>query len=138
MTFLQRLARAVMAASLTLLTLAATLGGLSAVIAALAEAPVLGVGGSFSIVFAYTLLIGAVPALCLGAPSYAWLWHKGHASWATAALLGAALGSPFLFVAVELGVWSAVAGVVVASATHAICRAGANNSFKPRPLRGSA
>ena len=136
MNYLQRLARSVMAASLTLLTLGACLASLSAMIAALAETAVLGVADSFTIVFAYTLLIGAIPALCLGAPIYALLWHKGHASWATAAVVGAVSGCPLFFVAVELGFWAAVAGAVVAIATHAICRTGANNSFKPSPLRG--
>jgi len=46
------------------------------------------------------------------------------------------LGSPLFFVAGELGMWATVSGAAVAIATHAICRAGANNSFKPTPLRG--
>ena len=138
MTFLQKLARAVMAAFLALLALATALASLSALNATLAETAVLGVGGSFRIVFAYTLIIGIVPALCLGAPSYAWLWHKGRASWASAAVLGLGFGAPFFFVAAELGVWTAACGAAVAVATHAICRAGANNSFKPTPRRGAA
>ena len=127
-----------MAAFLALLALAATLGSVSALGAAFYENAVLGVGSSFTIVFTYTLIIGAIPALFLGAPSYAWLWHKGRASWATATFLGVALGAPLFLVAVDLGVWATAGGATVAIATHAICRAGANNSFKPNPQRGGA
>ena len=138
MNFLQRLIRTAMAALLALLILATALAGVSALIAALAENSVLGAGDSFFVVFAYTLMIGVIPALCVGVPIYAWLWHKGRASWTTATVVGVTLGLPLLFAAVELGVVATAAGAGVAMATHAICRAGANYSFKPRPLRGSA
>ena len=138
MTFLQRLIRAVMAAFLALIVLAATLASVSVVGAALSEGAVLGVGDSFTVVFGFTLLLGAIPAICLGAPIYAWLWQKGRASWTTSTLLGVTLGIPFFFIADELGVWAAAAGAAVAITTHAICRAGANNSFKPSPHQGGA
>jgi hypothetical protein len=138
MTFLKRLQRTAMAALLALLALAASLASVSAIVAALAETAVLGVGDSFTIVFAYTFFIGIIPVLCLGTPSYAWLWHKGWASWATAALLGMALGAPMFFADREFGILATLGGIAVAVATHAICRAGANNSFKPTPLCGSA
>lgn len=120
-----------MAAFLALIVLAAILASASAVGAALAKSAVLGVRGSFTLVFGYTLVLGFVPAICFGAPSYAWLWQKGRASWTTATLLGVTFGIPFFFIAGELGIWATAGGAAVAIATHTICRAGANNSFKP-------
>ena len=127
-----------MAAFLALLAFAVLLASVSAVITALSESAILGVVRSFFIVFAYTLIFGIIPALFIGAPSYAWLWHKGYASWITATCLGVALCAPFFLVGKEFGVWAIAGGSAVAIATHAVCRVGANYSFKPRPLRGSA
>ena len=60
-----------MAAFLALIVLATTLASVSALGAALSKAAVLGVGGSFTVVFGYTLAFGFIPAICVGAPSYA-------------------------------------------------------------------
>lgn len=137
MTFLQRLAISEMAAFIALLVLAVSLAVLAAISAALAETAVLGIGGSSAVVFGYTVVLGVVPALVLGAPGYAWLWHTGRASWLSAAALGLGLGAPLGFIALELGLWACAAGATVAVATHLACRAGANNS-KPTSLRDAA
>ena len=133
MTYLQRLARTEMATFLALLFLAGGVGSVSALVSGFAETAAVGAGDSFGIVFAGTLAFGAVPALLIGAPGYAWMWHVGRASWLTAVVLGAALGAPWFIVAGELGAWATAAGAFVAIITHAVCRMGANQSFKPTP-----
>lgn len=124
MSFLQRLTRTYLAAFLALLMLAALLGGASALTTGMAGSAVVGIKDSFFVVFLGTLLFGAAPALIIGVPSYAWLWHKSKASWKTALSLGAALGVPWLLADLALGALAMAAGAAVALATHAICRGG--------------
>ncbi len=89
-------------------------------------------------VFGYTLVIGCVPVMVFGAPLYAWLLSIGKASWVAALAIGLVPGLVLFLVASDLALWSMACGVLVALATHAICGLGSNNSFKPKPLRGSA
>ena len=138
MTLLRRLARTELAALAALVAVASLVAGFSAVQAWLAPSAVLGIAGSAAVVFGYILIIGSIPALAFGAPVYAFLWHRGKASWAKALILGLLPGFALLFVATDLGLWSLACGAIVAAATHAVCGAGSNNSFKPTPLRGAA
>ena len=124
MSFMQRLTRAYLAAFLAMLTLAALLSGASALTTAMAATAVVGTQDSFYVVFLGTLFFGAAPALIIGVPGYAWLWHKSKASWKTALSLGAALGVPWLLADLALGALAMAAGAAVALATHAICRGG--------------
>ena len=96
-------------------------------------------GSSAWLGFAYTSAIGALPVVFVGAPIYFILLRRGSANWLSVIVLGTAPGVLLLFVAGGLGIWAIVCGLVVASATHLVChRLGPNNSFKPKPLRGSA
>ncbi|WP_166213184.1 hypothetical protein [Cognatiluteimonas telluris] len=95
-------------------------------------------GGAAMAVFGYTLVIGCVPVMVFGAPLYAWLLSIGKASWVAALAIGLVPGLVLFLVASDLALWSMACGVLVALATHAICGLGSNNSFKPKPLRGSA
>ena len=138
MTFLRRLAKTELAAHAALVAVAILVAGFSAVQAWLAPSAVFGIAGSAAIVFGYILFIGSIPAAVFGAPMYALLWQRGKASWVAALAIGLLPGLALLFVAKDLGLWSLACGAVVALATHAACGAGSNNSFKPKPLRGSA
>jgi hypothetical protein len=95
--------------------------------------------GSAWLGFGYTALIGAPVATVLGAPTYFILARRGLATWPRVLLAGAAPGLIALFASISLGFFAVLCGMAVASVTHAICRRlGPNNSFKPKPLRGSA
>jgi hypothetical protein len=93
--------------------------------------------------FFATFLFGFIPVTFYGAPAYAWLSHRGMATWWSALLLGAFPGV-VLFFSVDnfgwLGGLSLVCGVAVAGLTHLawVRWVSPNNSFKPNPLRGSA
>ena len=90
--------------------------------------------GSAWLGFAYTVMIGAVPVIFLGAPIYLALLRRGSANWFNVLILGITPGLLLLFVAGGLGLWAMLCGVVVASVTHLACRRlGPNNSFKPNP-----
>ena len=137
MTFLRRLSKTELAAFAALVAVAILLAGFSAVQAWLGPSAVLGIAGSAAIVFGYILIIGSIPAFAFGAPVYALLWHRGKVSWATALAIGLLPGLALLFVAKDLGLWSLACGAIVALATHAVCGAGSNNSFKPNLLRST-
>ena len=137
MTFLQHLAKTEAVAIAALLVVAAALAVLFAVRAA-SPADILSPIGAALVVFAYTMAIGCVPVAVFGAPLYAWLLFHGRSSWAAAIAIGLLPGLVLLLVAIDLGLWSMGCGAAVALATHAVCRPGPNQSFKPNPLRGSA
>ena len=90
--------------------------------------------------------IGLLPALLYGAPIYAWLSYKDHANTLSAILIGAVPGVAMLPFEPSFSLFVLLFGVCVSLATHLLVRnrlaglrhLGANNSFKPRPLRGSA
>ena len=95
--------------------------------------------GAASAYFQGTFLFGAVPALAFGGPIYFTMLQRGEPRWRDVLLLGVALGLVALFFNLLLGGIAVIGGASVACLTHALCRKfGPNNSFKPRPLRGSA
>ena len=128
-----------------LVELAALLGLLS-VATAMALAGFLSTGTAFQnpadaakTFFLATLYFGVVPVVLLGAPSYFALIRYSQPRWPHVLLIGVAPGILALPLDLVLGSTAIVCGVVVASVTHILFpRLGPNNSFKPRPLRGSA
>ncbi len=74
--------------------------------------------GSAWLVFAYTVVIGAVPVIFFGAPIYSMLLRRGIATWLNVFFLGVTPGVLLLFVDVSLGFWGILCGTVVASITH--------------------
>ena len=95
-------------------------------------------GGFFISMFAF--MLGFFPAFIYGAPAYAALLYRGYANYVTATLIGALPGLVLLPFDKELGFLFIIYGVPVALCTHLIAirhRVGANNSFKPTPLRGA-
>ena len=94
--------------------------------------------GVMAAVFAF--VIGALPIWLYAFPTYAWLTSIKHASFLSAAAIGLlpiALMLPFF---IGSGLFAAFS-LPVALLTHYFHRqsgARSNNSFKPKPLRGSA
>ena len=72
--------------------------------------------------FAYTVAIGALPAILYGAPLYALLAHKGRATWPAVIVLGMAPGLLVLPFDPWVGGWALVCGVVVAGVTHVLMK----------------
>ena len=127
------------AALLSLLIVALVMGGYGAIDSMLHDNSLLDPAASIKIVFAYTVIIGLLPVVLIGAPGYLALLRHNRAYWSHVLLLGIAPG----LVALPFGAWTGflaiVCGATVASLTHLMCRRlGPNNSFKPKPLRGSA
>jgi hypothetical protein len=89
--------------------------------------------------FAYTALFGMPFVAFVGAPIYYVLLKRDLVRWRYVLLAGAAPGLVASLASFSMGFWAILCGIAVASLTHAICRrVGPNNSFKPKPLRGSA
>ena len=126
------------AASLVLVAFAVAL--LVAGIEASSPTEFWGLPGAFGTSLYATLLIGAGPAILMGAPAYWWLWRLGQARSLVVLLLGAGLGALIAVLEPVLLGWGAGCGVAVAGLTHLAARRwlGPNQSFKPNPLRGSA
>jgi hypothetical protein len=142
MTFRQHLGKALIVSILTLLVIAAILALASAVLS-IAKLPADSVNVPellfFSgVVFVYTIMIGGAVIVAFGAPAYAALAARGRESWATAAAIGVTPGLAMLFIAKDLGFSAIACGLVIALVTHGVRRSRPNNSFKPKPLRGSA
>jgi hypothetical protein len=115
MSFARALWLSEASASILLLSCAVVLAGLSAL---LGGAGPLGAGGNAKVTFAYTLILGAVPALVLGAPIYAFLRSRQlHRIWA-AACFGATPGIVAFFVDRPLAPIALGVGLVVALGTH--------------------
>jgi hypothetical protein len=140
MRVLQRLARIEFVALLSLGVAAALVAAYSAFQSIMAPSSMFSAAGSAQLAFFGTLLFGFLPVSLLGAPAYTWLSHRGWTKWWAVALLGAWPGAVAFFLDRELGFLSLLCGLTVAGLTHAVCRrwASPNNSFKPKPLRGSA
>ncbi|WP_457098186.1 hypothetical protein [Lysobacter sp. P5_B9] len=91
-------------------------------------------------------LTGLVPALVYGAPAYAVLAFYKRNNLVTAALVGALPSAVLWAISSEWVDLFLIFGVPVACTAHLFVRArvrqlaghGSNNSFKPKPLRGSA
>ena len=128
------------AASLfALLIVALGMGGYGAIDSMLHDNSLLDPLASVKIVFAYTVILGLLPVVVIGAPGYLALLRHNRTSWLYVLLLGMAPG----LVALPFGAWigflAIICGAAVATLTHLVChRLGPNNSFKPTPLRGAA
>lgn len=120
------LVKSTFAALLVLSALALVLATASAMFAAFVETTELGVGGTFLFVLLATYVFGAVPALVVGAPMYAWLWTTGRASPRAALVLGAFLGLPGLCFSTTFGLGVSAVAAVFALATHFVCQAWAD------------
>lgn len=75
------------------------------------------------LVFAYTIAIGVLPVIFYGAPIYAFLRHRGLASWLAVALIGIAPGVVMFLVGArdlksDLTGWFVICGIGVAVLTH--------------------
>src|SRR5688500_8028027 len=126
-------------ALVALLVVAGAMAGYGAADSALHASSLLSPSSSAWLGFAYTAVFGAPVVAVIGAPTYFFLLQRGLAQWPHVLLVGAFPGLIALVASVSLGFWAIVCGIAVASLTHAICRrVGPNNSFKPKPLRGSA
>jgi hypothetical protein len=86
----------------------------------------------------YFFAFGLVPILIFGAPTYAWLMQRKWATWWSALLVGFLPGTIILPLDLSIAVYALVSGGVISLLTHLVIGRGANNSFKPKPLRGSA
>lgn len=96
--------------------------------------------GAFRTGLYATLLLGAGPALLLGAPGYWLLWRLGRARWLPVLSLGAGLGASVAFLEPAWIAWGVACGAVVAGLTHRAAQRwlGPDNSSKPTPLQGEA
>ena len=86
----------------------------------------------------YALVLGAPVVAAYGVPIFALLSAHGRARWPYVLIAGAA---PGLLIAVfywQFGFIVAAFGLVIAAIVRWVCGPGPNNSFKPKPLRGSA
>lgn len=94
---------------------------------------------SAQIAFGYTVILGLLPALLIGAPSYVALLQHNLARWPYVLLLGILPGLVVLIIEITLGFWIIVCGATVALITHFIYHQfGLKNLYKMNPLRGSA
>lgn len=77
-----------------------------------------GPGGAFRAGFFVTFLLGAGPAVLLGAPAYWGLWRSGRARWHWVLLIGAGLGVLVAVIEPALVAWGAGCGLAVAALVH--------------------
>jgi hypothetical protein len=125
----------VWASALTaLLVVAGALAAYGAAQSALASSAVLDPAASAQVVFAYTAIIGLLPALLIGAPGYVGLLRYNLARWPYVFLLGVLPGILVLAFEPSLGFLAIMCGAAVSLLTHVICRRlRPNQSFKPTP-----
>ncbi|GAB3361944.1 hypothetical protein GCM10027430_36060 [Lysobacter tyrosinilyticus] len=122
-----------------LLLIAGVMAGVAAVDSAAHSNSLLSPFFAAMVTFCYTLALGTLPALLLGAPGYVFLLRTNRAHWHYVLALGVMPGIAVLPLDLNIGFWAIGCGGVVALLTHfARRRLGPNNSFKPKPLRGSA
>ena len=88
---------------------------------------------------AIALLFAAPATLLIGCPLYAALLQRDRASVLSTLLIVLVLAA-LCFVAIEpaVGYLVGLYGAPIALITHALQQVRSNNSFKPKPLRGSA
>ena len=123
----------------SLLLVAAVMAAYGAIDSASHDNSLIDPVGSALIGFGYTMLIGAIPVIFMGAPIYLVLLRRGAANWLNVMMLGVIPGIILLFVVGGLGFWAILCGAFIASLVHMGCRKlGPNNSFKPNPHRGGA
>jgi hypothetical protein len=137
MRILKQLIAVELAALASLLVVAVAMAAYGAIDSTLHPSSWLSPASSAQITFGYTAVIGAAPALLLGAPGYLLLVRRSLARWPYVLLLGVAPGLLALAVDITISFFAIICGATVALLTHAIChRLGPNNSFKPTPHRG--
>jgi hypothetical protein len=115
----------------------------SAYVVSLLDAPfwpvnAIGLTGSGVATSFFSFIFGAPVVLAYGIPVFSMLHSRGRATWGfvlLAALVPAILIAPFFW---ELAAIVAAFAVVVAVTIRWVHGRGPNNSFKPKPLRGSA
>ena len=98
----------------------------------------IGLTGSGVATSFYSFIFGAPVVLAYGIPVFSMLHSRGRATWDSvllAALVPAILIAPFFW---ELAAIVAAFAVAVAVTIRWVHGPGPNNSFKPKPLRGSA
>ena len=98
----------------------------------------LGLTASGVVTVAGALYIGGAVLLFYGVPAFATLSVRGRATWPYSLLLGAAPGLLAFIYHWSAGVLLLAFGVPIAAFVRWVCGPGPNNSFKPKPLRGSA
>ncbi len=139
MTGLRQFAPVELVPVLALLAAAGAIAGYGALDSALHANSLIGPASSAWLGFVYTVVFGAPVVVLFGAPIYYALLQRGIVRWPHILLVGSLPGLVALAGSISLGFFAILCGLTVASLTHAIClRVGPNNSFKPKPLRGSA
>jgi hypothetical protein len=68
--------------------------------------------------FLFTLVLGALPVIVIGAPGYVFLHSRRLARWPLVLLLGTAPSLLFLFFSAEFFPWALGCGAAVAILTH--------------------
>ena len=94
--------------------------------------------GQIVFVVVAVFVFATLPVLLFAAPAYAWLSSKGVARWWSSLGIGLVPGIAMIPFELPLAWYALIVGSAVALLTHMTMRNSANNSFKPRPLRGSA
>ena len=85
---------------------------------------------SAQIGFGYTTILGLLPALLIGAPSYVALLQHNLARWPYVLILGVLPGLVMILIELSLGLWAIICGAAVALLTHLICSwLSSNNPF---------
>ena len=88
---------------------------------------------------AVSFVIGLPFAMLCGAPVYFFMRRRRQVNWSVALLIGAAPAILFISQDSYMLLHALVVGIGTASFLQLLAPdAGPNNSFKPRPLRGSA
>ncbi|MBS7458670.1 hypothetical protein [Coralloluteibacterium stylophorae] len=77
-----------------------------------------GPGGAWRAGASATLAFGAIPALAVAAPIYAWLLHRRWASWPRVVALGIWPAAPLLAWSPQVAMTGLACGMFVACATH--------------------
>ena len=126
------------AALLALLIVALGMSGYGAIDSMLHANSLLDPLASVKIVFAYTVILGILPVVVIGAPAYLALHRYNRARWLYVLLLGMAPGLVAFLFETWTGFLAVVCGAAVATLTHLMCRRlGPNSSFNPTYLRGT-
>src|SRR5687768_15864950 len=110
------------AALLALFGVAAAMAGYGAAESARQDNALLGPASSALVGFGYTLVIGLVPVIAMGAPGYLALLRHNLARWPYVLLLGIVPGLIALPFGFWVGFWAILCGASVASLTHLMCR----------------
>ena len=110
------------AAFVSLLLVAGVMAGVAAVDSATNSNSLLSPSSAATVIFGYTMIIGTLPALLVGAPAYVVLMRKGQARWYYVLALGVTPGLIVLLMDANLGFWAIVCGGVISLMTHLACR----------------